>query len=116
MPQKYADIEEYVATLLPEAGAAVQRVRGWVHEEIPGLTEVIRYNIPTFQRDGHTLLHVAGWTEHLSVYPEPPAPADDAGLVLDLAGHASGRGTLRFDLDQPLPEDLVRRLLRAYRH
>lgn len=114
MTQKFADVEEYVASLTPEAAAAVQRVRGWVHEEIPGLTEVIRYNMPTFQRDGHSLLHLAGWTEHLSVYPEPPAPAGDAGLVLDLAPHASGRGTLRFDLERPLPEDLVRRVLRAY--
>lgn len=114
MAQKFADIEAYVASLTLESGAAVQRLRGWIHEELPGLTETIRYNMPTFQRDGHSVLHVAGWTEHLSLYPEPSAPADDAGLVLDLAPHASGRGTLRFDLDRPLPEALLRRVLRAY--
>lgn len=114
MAQKYADIEEYVASLTPEAGEAVQQVRRWVHEEIGDLSETIRYNLPTFQRDGHSVLHVAGWTEHLSLYPEPTAPADDAGLVLDLSPHASGRGTLRFELDRPLPEALIRRVLRAY--
>lgn len=115
MAQKFADIEDYVASLTPESAAAVQQVRGWAHEEIAGLTETIRYNLPTFQRDGRSVLHVAGWTEHLSLYPEPPAPPDDAGLVLDLSPHASGRSTLRFDLDRPLPEGLLRRLLRAYR-
>ena len=115
MAQKFADIEDYVASLTPESGAAVQQVRRWVHEEVPGLTETIRYNMPTFQRDGHSVLHVAGWTEHLSIYPEPAAPAADAGLVLDLSPHASGRSTLRFDLDRPLPEELMRRVLRAYR-
>ena len=113
MAQKFSDIDEYVASLSPESGAAVQRVRALAHEELPGLSETIAYNMPTFQRDGRSVVHVAGWQTHLAIYPEPSAPAEDAGLVLDLAPYASGKGTLQFPLDQPLDEPLVRRTLRA---
>ncbi|MDO9495052.1 MAG: DUF1801 domain-containing protein [Nocardioides sp.] len=113
MAQKYSDIDEYVASLAPDCAQAVQRVRELAHEELPGLSETIAYNMPTFQRAGRSVLHVAGWKTHVAIYPEPPAPADDAGLVLDLAPYASGKGTLRFALAEPLDEQLVRRTLRA---
>lgn len=113
MAQKFSTIDEYVGSLAPEPGAAVQRVRELAHEELPGLGETIAYNMPTFERDGRSLLHVGGWKTHLAIYPEPTAPADDAGLVLDLAPYASGKGTLRFPLSTPLDEQLLRRTLRA---
>ena len=112
MAQKYADVDAYLADLDAAPAAAVRRVRGWVHEEVPGAAETISYNMPTFVRDGRAVLHLAGWRTHLAIYPEPPAPADDAGLVLDLAPYASGKGTLRFPLED-LDEPLVRRTLRA---
>jgi uncharacterized protein YdhG (YjbR/CyaY superfamily) len=113
MAQKYSDIDEYVASLAPDCAQAVQRVRELAHEELPGLSETIAYNMPTFQRAGESVLHVGGWQTHVAIYPEPSAPADDAGLVLDLAPHASGKGTLRFALAGPLDEQLLRRTLRA---
>lgn len=116
MAQKFADIDDYVASLDRDAAAYVSRVRALVHEELPDLSEAIAHNMPTFKRGPESVLHLAGWTEHVSIYPEPePLPAD-AGLVLDLAAYSSGRGrgTLKFDLAVPLPEDLVRRVLRAF--
>ena len=113
MTQKFSDIDEYVASLAREPAAAVQRVRELAHEELPGLSETIAYNMATFELAGHAVLHLAGWKTHLAIYPEPAAPADDAALVLDLAPHASGKGTLRFALAEPLDEQLVRRTLRA---
>ena len=113
MGQKYSDIDEYVASLARESAVAVQRVRELAHEELPGLSETIAYNMATFERGGRSVLHLAGWKTHVAIYPEPTAPADDAGLVLDLAPHASGKGTLRFSLSEQLDEQLVRRTLRA---
>jgi uncharacterized protein YdhG (YjbR/CyaY superfamily) len=112
MAQKYADVDAYLADLEERPAAVVQLVRRWAHEEIPGLRETVAYNMPTFERDGTAVLHLAGWKRFVSVYPEPPAPADDAGLVLDLAPYSSGKGTLRFPL-AGLDEPLVRRTLRA---
>ncbi|MCD4523796.1 iron chaperone [Nocardioides sp. cx-173] len=112
MVQKYADVDAYLADLEPGPAAAVRAVRGWVHEEIAGVEETIAYNMATFTREGRSLLHLAGWRTHLAIYPEPEAPADDPGLVLDLAPYASGKGTLRFGL-RALDEPLVRRTLRA---
>ncbi len=56
--------------------------------------ERLAYGIPTVTVDGDNLVHYAGWTDHLAVYP---APTGDAALAEELAAYRSGKGTLRFD-------------------
>ena len=75
----------------------------------PAARETIAYGIPTFTLDGRSVVHVAAWKRHLSLYPVPGA--DDSELDRQMAPYRSGRGTLRFGLDQPLPLDLVRRVV-----
>ena len=46
----------------------------------------------------------------MSLYP---GPEGDADLDSALAPYRSGRGTLRFPLDQPMPLDLIARVARC---
>ena len=105
----HEDVDAYLADLGDEAREVVVRIRAVVHEQVPGLTETIRYDMPTFQLDGQSLVHVAGWTKHVSIYPEPRA---DAALADALAPYSSGRGTLKFPLDD-VRYDLVARVVTA---
>ncbi|MFN8169700.1 MAG: DUF1801 domain-containing protein [Candidatus Nanopelagicales bacterium] len=110
MAEKPVDVDAYLAGLAEPARTAVARIRAVVHEAVPGLGEDIRYSMPTFTRDGRSVLHVAGWTNHVSVYPEP---SGDAALAADLAPYAAGKGTLKFPLDRPIPDELIARVARA---
>src|SRR5438128_1703305 len=105
----HEDVDGYLADLGDGAREAVARIRRLVHEQVPGVTETIRYDMPTFQLDGRSLLHVAGWAKHVSIYPEP---GGDAELSTALAPYSSGRGTLKFPLDD-VPYDLVARAVAA---
>ncbi len=105
----HEDVDAYLADLGDEAREVVTRIRAVVHEQVPGLTETIRYDMPTFQLDGRSLVHVAGWAKHVSIYPQPHG---DAALADALAPYSSGRGTLKFPLDD-LPYDLVARAVAA---
>lgn len=81
---------------------------------VSGAHRVIRYDMPTYQVDGVSLLHVAAWKQHVSLYPVPPA--GDSDLDADLAPYAGAKGTLKLpypQVDYALIERVVRRLLEA---
>ncbi len=105
-----ASVDAYLENLPDSARAAVTSIRGVVHEVLPDATERISYGIPTFDVDGHAVVHVAGWKAHVSIYPTPGSPAD---LVAELAPYSSGRGTTKFPLKGGVDLDLVRRTVEA---
>ena len=67
--------------------------------------ETIKYGMPTFTLHG-TLVYFAAWKKHIGLYPIMPAM--EASLDELAAWKTSGKGTIQFPLDQPLPEALIR--------
>jgi uncharacterized protein YdhG (YjbR/CyaY superfamily) len=106
-----SSVADYIAKLPPRVQPAVTRVCEIVRRAVPGLEESISYGIPTFKRHGRPVLYVAGWTEHVSIYPLSARLVDALGG--DLRGGAyNGKGTLKFPLDARLPAALIARLAR----
>jgi uncharacterized protein YdhG (YjbR/CyaY superfamily) len=100
-----ATIDEYIAGFPPDVRRMLQQVRATIHEAVPDAEETISYGIPTFKH----VLAFAGWKKHVSVYPAPMGVPQFAKAV---AKYGSGRGTLQFPLDEPIPLGLIARLAR----
>jgi uncharacterized protein YdhG (YjbR/CyaY superfamily) len=107
---KFDTVEAYVAAQPALVREILNEVRARVGAAVPGATEAISYDIPTFKRDGKALIHVAAWKHHIAVYP---VPAGDAALERDVERFRSGKGTLKFQLDEPFPFELFDRLVKA---
>ena len=103
-------LDGYLAALSPGARAVLDEIRRIVVEEFPAATEAISYDIPTFSIAGKRLVHVAGWSKHVSIYP---VPKSDGQLLSDLGPYLSGKGTLKFPLNAPIPYDLIRNVMRS---
>src|SRR5215203_1991101 len=73
MAQKFDSVDAYVGAQPPAVREILDQIGARVREAVPGVTEVISYDIPTFKLDGKALLHVAAWKHHIAVYPVPPA-------------------------------------------
>lgn len=108
MPTKPLTIDEYLAGIGTAQRAALERLRRIVHAVVPQVQECISYGIPAFRLDGKMLIYIGAAATHCAIYG---VEETRAGEFKDY--DTSGRGTLRFTPDQPLPEDLVRRLLHA---
>ena len=67
----------------------------------------LSYGMPTFALAGKNLVHVAGFEGHVGLYG-----ARAMSLEADLAKYQTGKGTLRFELDEPLPVKLVQKLIK----
>lgn len=108
---KFNSIDEYVAGFPPEARAALAEVRAIIRETAPGATERMSYDMPTFDLNGHHLVHFAGWQKHIGFYPISAGIA--AANQADLATLKQGKGSVQFPLGKPMPRDLIRRIVEA---
>ena len=110
MAAQIATVEDYVKSLPPGTRDAFEQARQVIRRVLPEATEVVSYQILGFRVDGRTVVHLAGWKQHLSIYPVPDLAAD-AALADRVAAYRSGRSTAKFPLGQPVPVDLIAQLV-----
>ena len=103
-----ATIDEYIAGSPPQTQAALEELRTLIRACAPGATETISYAIPTFDLNGRHLVHFAGYAKHVGFYPIPSAMT---AFAEELAPYKSGKGSAQFPLGEPLPVDLIRRIV-----
>jgi uncharacterized protein YdhG (YjbR/CyaY superfamily) len=101
-------VDEYVASFPPKPRKILRSIRKTIRSVEPDFEEAIRYGIPTFRLDGKNVVHFAGHAKHTAVYPAPRAAPE---LRAELARYGGGKGTVQFPLDEPVPHDLVRRIV-----
>ncbi len=102
-------IDEYIASSPPAVRPALEQIRATVAKAAPDATERISYRMPTFFQDG-VLIHFAAFKAHIGIFPPVQG---DARLLRDVARYAGPKGNLRLPLDEPIPLDLIRRIVAA---
>jgi uncharacterized protein YdhG (YjbR/CyaY superfamily) len=102
-------IDEYIAESPAETRTMLEELRALIRASAPGVIETISYAIPTFDLHGRHLVHFAGFAKHIGFYPT------DSGIEAfkkELEPYKSGKGSVQFPLNQPLPTDLIRRIVK----
>ncbi|MFU8891298.1 MAG: iron chaperone [Anaerosomatales bacterium] len=101
-------VDEYIEGFPPETRAMLEEIRSLVRGIVPDATETISYQMPTFDLNGAHLVHFAGYDTHIGFYP---IPTGIEAFKEELGAYKTGKGSVRFPLDQPLPLDLIRRIV-----
>jgi len=101
-----ANVDDYIAAFPRSVQAVLQRVRRTIRTAMPDAQETISYGIPTFKLNGHAAIYFAGWRAHYSLYPSNARLI--AAFKKELADYEyNDKGTIRFPIDQPIPETLI---------
>ena len=103
------DIDEYIAGFPPEVQRIMEQIRATIRKAAPGAEESISYRIPTFKLNGTALVYFAGFKKHIGMYP---APLTAPELEKELAPYAAGKGTVQFQLDEPIPFGVIAKMVR----
>jgi uncharacterized protein YdhG (YjbR/CyaY superfamily) len=103
------EIDRYLAGVDEPARGALEQLRRDVLSVVPRAEQCISYGVPAFKVDGKTIAGFAAFKNHLSYLPHSgstlPALADE------LVAYRGTKSSLHFALDQPLPAELVRKLI-----
>lgn len=103
--------EEYLAGLGEDKRAALEELRKTIREAAPDAEEVISYQLPAFRLDGRVLVAFGATAKHCAFYPMSASTVE--AHRDELEDYDTGKGTIRFQADNPLPAPLVRKLVEA---
>jgi uncharacterized protein YdhG (YjbR/CyaY superfamily) len=101
-------MDAYITRFSPEMRTLLEQVRAAIRNAAPDATEAITYGMPTFKLDGRNLVHFAGYAHHIGFYP---IPSGISAFKEELAPFKQGKGSVQFPVDEPLPFDLIARIV-----
>ena len=101
-------IDEYITQFPKDVQAILQQVRRVIRETAPGATEKISYGMPAFSQNG-MLVWFGGHTNHIGFYPTGEGVE---AFKNELSAYKTSKGAVQFPLDQPIPYDLIRRIVK----
>jgi uncharacterized protein YdhG (YjbR/CyaY superfamily) len=101
------DMDEYISRFPKEVQIILEKIRTTIRKAAPDAKEAIKYQIPTFTLEGN-LVHFAAFTKHIGLYP---APHGITKFKKELSKYATAKGSVRFPLDQPIPYDLITKIV-----
>ncbi len=104
-----AEIDAYLAALEEPKRATLSRLRSDILAILPDAEQGISYGLHAFTVRGRRVAGFAAFKNHLSYLPHSGSVFGE--LKDDLAGYQRSSGALRFPVDEPLPRELVKKLV-----
>jgi uncharacterized protein YdhG (YjbR/CyaY superfamily) len=110
MKRKPENLADYLSDYDAKKRAALQRLRKQIRSIVPTATECISYHLPAFRLNGQLLVAFGAAVGHCAFYPCSGAAV--RVHAKELAGFDTGKGTIRFQPERPLPAALLRKLVK----
>ncbi|MBK8042591.1 MAG: DUF1801 domain-containing protein [Haliscomenobacter sp.] len=107
-PSPPKTVDEYIALFPKEVQEILEKLRTVISENAPDAEETINYQLPTFKLHGN-LIHFGAFKNHIGLYPTPSGMEQ---FKEALSAYENAKGSVKFPLNQPLPWDLIREIVR----
>lgn len=104
-----SEVDAYIGALPEEQRAVMAQLREILTAAAPEAAEAISYKMPALKVDDRFFMSYDAFKSHFSLFPWTEGMAEMLGE--ELKPYLSGKGTLRFGADKPLPADLIRRIV-----
>ena len=101
------NVDEYIAGQPAETAKRLTQIRKIVRQAAPDATEKISYGMPYYGLNGR-LLYFMAHTHHIGFYPMKSAVAR---FEEELKDYRTSKGTVQFPYDNPLPLELIRKIV-----
>ncbi len=101
------EIDNYIAAFPPPVREKLEQIRAVIRAAAPEAKEVVSYGMPAYKL--HTVLvYFAGYKAHIGFYP---TASGIAAFQQEFSGYKSSKGAVQFPVDQPLPVELITRIV-----
>lgn len=101
-------IETYISQFPEEVQEILNRIRILIKETAPEAVESISYGMPGYKTNKKPLVYFAGYKNHIGLYA---TPAGHEKFAVELSVYKQGKGSVQFPLNQPIPYDLIKRIV-----
>ena len=107
------DVDDYLAAVPEPQRTTLEAVRATLVALLPEAEQGIAYGVPCFKEGGKGVAGFASYTNHCTYLPMSGSITSE--LADELRGYVTAKGSVQFPADEPLPADLVARLVEARR-
>jgi uncharacterized protein YdhG (YjbR/CyaY superfamily) len=102
-------VDDYIAAFPESTQAQLIQMRETIREAAPEAEEVISYGMPAYKMK-RVLVYFAGCAKHIGFYP---TSSGIASFKQELSAYKGAKGSVQFPLNEPLPLDLIKRIVRS---
>ena len=106
--KKPATIDEYIGAFPSEVQKILEEIRITIQKAAPDAKEKISYSMPAFDQNG-IVVYFAAFQKHIGLYA---LPSSHEVFREELSKYKSGKGSVQFPLNEPMPFDLITRIVR----
>lgn len=106
-------VDDYIKEQPESTQRALEEIRMFIYEAVPEAIELFNYNIPAYalvkggKRDQQVM--IAGYKNHIGFYPDPTVMEH---FSEELKEYKTGKGSVQFPVNKPLPKDLIIRMVK----
>ncbi|NJN42421.1 MAG: hypothetical protein HC811_09565 [Flammeovirgaceae bacterium] len=104
----YKNIASYIADFPKDVAGKLTNIRECIQKAAPGAQETIGYNMPAFKQ-GKVLVYFAAFKNHIGLYA---LPSGNLAFKKELSKYKTGKGSIQFQLDEPIPYSLIKKIVR----
>jgi len=102
------NIDEYIATFPITTQLKLEEIRAAIKKVAPEARECFSYKMPAFEYYG-MLVYFAAYKNHIGFYALPKA---HKAFQEELNSYKTGKGSVQFPLQQPMPIALIEKLVK----
>jgi uncharacterized protein YdhG (YjbR/CyaY superfamily) len=102
------NIDEYIAGFPKDIQTILEQIRATIKKVAPEAKESISYAIPTFTLNKTYLVYFAAFKNHIGFYP---TPIGMEAFKEEFIHYKTGKGSIQFPLDKPMPFDLITKIV-----
>lgn len=112
MDKDIQSVDEYIDQFAGDTKTRLKQMRKIITSEAPGAEEGIMYGLVGYKLHKKPLIYFGGFTRHIGLYA---TPTGHQAFQQELSKYKQGKGSVQFPLDEPLPTDLIRRIVQYRR-
>ncbi len=102
------NVNEYIAAFPKNVQQLLNQLRKTIKTAAPKAAEVISYGMPGYKQNG-MLVYFAAYKNHIGFYG---TPMGHKAFEKELAAYKSGKGSVQFPLDKPLPLKVIAQIVK----
>lgn len=102
------EVDIYIDQFPPDVREKLSEMRNVIKQNATEANESFAYGMPAYKLNGRPLVYFAGFKNHIGFYATPTGHEE---FKNELAGYKQGKGSVQFPIDEPMPLDLVKRIV-----
>ena len=106
--KKPSTIDEYIGGFPNNVQEILKKVRTTIQKAAPDAKEKISYSMPAFEQNG-IVVYFAAFKNHIGLYA---LPSGHEAFKEELSKYKSGKGSVQFPLNAPIPFDLITKIVK----